>query len=180
MMGCIGVIVMSHTQLMRVDDPIDERQRDIANELADRHNVIAVSPVPNGSKVRVYHEGRTVRTIFRVARKNGYIATEQSTEPAEDARSRIRAFTGRWENFEAESLDYVELTPADVPEFDCDWCEEHIRGERASSRYKPEDQQTEGYPKDMWTLCKDCDPEFTDGEHTPEAAEDHPRIGNAA
>lgn len=171
---------MGSTTLMRVDDSIDERQRDLAHALNDEFGIIEVSPVPNGNNVRVYYERNAGRKIFSEGRDHGFVPVDQSEQDAKDARSRIRAFTGRWKGFEQETLQYIDLAPCDVPSFTCDWCDEHKRGERSARRYKPEEHQTEGYPKDMWTLCRDCDPEYDseNDEWDHAAAEDHPRLGN--
>jgi len=171
---------MTQTTIQRIDDPVSERQYDFANEMAENHWAELVSPVPRGSGVRVYLEQSSVTpgSLFSTAREYGYVCTGGSFEDAKDIKSRVRAFTGGYPSLEKDRYEYLDFAPTNVYEFDCDWCGEHKRGERSASRYKPDDEWDGEYPRPMWTLCRDCDPEYDEeGNHDPTGSVEHPRIG---
>lgn len=173
---------MGQNTLLRIDDPIDERKRDLAKALNDYSGVVLAYPAGRSNNVYAYYEESAVtpRGIFTKGREHGYVPTSESFESREEIQEKHYAFFGSRPGLEHERYNYVELNPVGVLEFTCDWCDEHKRGERSASRYKPEEQQTEGYPKDMWTLCRDCDPEYDseNDEWDHAAAEDHPRLGS--
>lgn len=183
--------------MLRIDDDTDERQAELCKELDARNSertrswVLVVAP-PRGTSIKAYYHPESTSPPRQLTSKHtdyGYVITDSGTESWEDIRSSKYAFTGSYPKTPPEAdvlsdegrvrLPYIEYRPASVPTFTCDWCEELKRGERSSRRYKPDEMQTDGYPKEMWTLCRDCDPHYDeDGEHVAEV--DHPRLGGVS
>lgn len=79
---------MSNETLLRIDDPIDERKRDLAEALNDYSGVELAFPAGRSNNVYAFFEPTAVtpRGIFTKGREHGYVPTSESSETREVGR----------------------------------------------------------------------------------------------